>query len=147
MKLNADQMIALVNQLQVADVASVYSGKNGRCCCGCSGKYSYNPAWSDFSSESRGYALHQDEFNVTMVKKVLRLLKENVLNGEVELLSDADQPMQFTLELGERLYMVMCGKPIPAHLVLTDELDAKVLEQLNDVEFGYVFQVPEGLMQ
>ena len=36
----ANPMTATVSDLSINDINRVYSGKAGRCCCGCSGKYS-----------------------------------------------------------------------------------------------------------
>lgn len=62
--------------LQVSDVSSVYSGRDGRCCCGCSGKHSYNSALVAFASKDRGYAVTNDEVNDRMVARVLRIMKD-----------------------------------------------------------------------
>lgn len=51
-------------------VASVYSGIDGKCCCGCSGKHSYASEHVDWSSNNRGYQVTQDEVNDRSVKLI-----------------------------------------------------------------------------
>src|SRR3990172_4945351 len=41
--------------IKVADIQSVYSGINGRCCCGCSGKHSYASQYRELASKGIGY--------------------------------------------------------------------------------------------
>jgi hypothetical protein len=64
-----------IQTLTPADVLSVYSGKNGRCCCGCSGKHSYNSASIAEATEHRGYAVTSDEVNDRQITRVLRLIQ------------------------------------------------------------------------
>lgn len=86
------------------DVLEVYSGRDGKCCCGCSGKYSYNSRRVDEGSRERGYALDPKDCNDRMVAKVLKLMKANA--GSVEVLA----PHHYTLVVGTRLYMLILSK-------------------------------------
>lgn len=65
----------LVKDLTTDDVMSVYSGKDGKCMCGCSGKYSYNPKYREIASEDRGYEVTEDECNLRTVSLVLNKVK------------------------------------------------------------------------
>ena len=56
--------------LTLDNVASVYSGKVGRCCCGCSGKHTYASALRDEASKSRGYEVRDEEINDRTVKMI-----------------------------------------------------------------------------
>jgi hypothetical protein len=86
--------------MTVAEVSSVYSGKDGKCCCGCSGKHSYSKAHQAAAGERRGYAVGDDEVNDRMVAKVLRLLQaakpEDVMAGK----------NHYATVVGQRLYVV-----------------------------------------
>ena len=62
-------------ELEPKDIMSVYSGKNGCCRCGCSGKHSYNPDYIAEAGKHRGYKVDADECNPKMVKRVLGILK------------------------------------------------------------------------
>lgn len=64
------------NDLQIDDVLSVYSGKNGACCCGCSGTHSYNSKYKDLGTKSRGYEVRDEELNDRQVKRVLNIIKK-----------------------------------------------------------------------
>ena len=53
-------------------VLKVYSGKQGRCMCGCSGKYTYNPELREEGGEERGYEVTEDECNERTVKMITK---------------------------------------------------------------------------
>lgn len=58
------------------DVLAVYSGKNGACCCGCSGKHTYNPNWINLGGEIRGYELDKEDCSLRTVKLILNKFKK-----------------------------------------------------------------------
>lgn len=58
-------------------VASVYSGKPGKCCCGCSGKHTYASKHREWSSETRGYLVADFEVNDKTVAKIVAKLNAN----------------------------------------------------------------------
>jgi DEAD/DEAH box helicase domain-containing protein len=64
-----------VEDLKVEDVISVYSGKDGACCCGCSGTHSYNSAYKDLASKRRGYEVKDNEVKDREVKRILNIIK------------------------------------------------------------------------
>ena len=66
-----------VASLTEKDIMSVYSGVNGKCCCGCSGKHTYNPLYQALASENRGYGVGQEECNAKTVKAILNKIKKN----------------------------------------------------------------------
>jgi hypothetical protein len=55
-------------------VVSVYSGKEGKCCCGCSGNHRYASQHVKFASKDRGYDVSADEVNDKQVRKVVKLI-------------------------------------------------------------------------
>lgn len=74
--LNILERLAL-KRMVVADVLQVYSGKPGKCCCGCAGNHRYNSAYVAEASAYRGYEVSADEVNDRQVAKVLALLQAN----------------------------------------------------------------------
>ena len=58
----------------LTDVVSVYSGKAGKCCCGCSGKHRAS-AHRQVAAKSRGYAVDDDEVSDRSVKLIYRKVK------------------------------------------------------------------------
>jgi hypothetical protein len=66
-----------IQDLGPSDIMSVYSGKAHRCCCGCSGKHSYNESHAYLAGVNRGYPVSEEEINNRMVTKVLRLIQAN----------------------------------------------------------------------
>lgn len=62
--------------LALDDVLSVYSGKPGKCCCGCSGLHRYASRFRREASEGRGYKVTDDEVNDTRVKRLLGIVQD-----------------------------------------------------------------------
>jgi hypothetical protein len=58
----------------LSNVLSVYSGRDGRCCCGCAGKHYYSSENQKAASKDRGYKVDDDEVNDKMVRKVVKIL-------------------------------------------------------------------------
>lgn len=54
--------------LDLSKVSSVYSGAQGKCCCGCSGKHSYASQHREWASKNRGYAIDDDQISDRSVK-------------------------------------------------------------------------------
>ena len=75
-----------INELTPEMVVSVYSGKDGKCCCGCSGKH------------------FRDARNI---KRIVKILKENANNETFEVyIGPFDGNVHyFAVVLGERLYI------------------------------------------
>jgi len=62
-------------ELRRDDILSVYSGKRGHCCCGCSGKHYANPARLRDANAKRGYDYTPDEVSATMITRVYNIIK------------------------------------------------------------------------
>lgn len=75
--MNANDVLALLATTTLDQVMSVYSGKAGKCYCGCSGNHRYAKAHQEVAGKDRGYAISDDEVNDTQVKKVFNLVKKN----------------------------------------------------------------------
>lgn len=84
-------------KIEVKDVMSVYSGKEG-CACGCNGKYFTAKAHQAVASKDRGYEVTDDEISDSMIKKVTNLMN-NTPDNQVEKNSD-----WFSMMVGQRVY-------------------------------------------
>ena len=67
-KIRPDQVAMIVASLVPNDIMSVYSGKDGCCCCGCSGTHYYPPG-------AVGAAAWGGNISSAMVTKVFNLLR------------------------------------------------------------------------
>jgi hypothetical protein len=77
-----DRLINLQRQPVVVDVSkmsSVYSGINGRCCCGCSGKHTYASVHRVNAGKNRGYEVKDEEINDRTVKRIVNLINKTEL--------------------------------------------------------------------
>lgn len=72
----------MTKQIELEKVASVYSGKSDKCCCGCSGKHTYASAHKEWASSHRGYAVMDEEVNDRVVR--LHVAKINNHLNETE---------------------------------------------------------------
>ena len=63
---------------------SVYSGKDGMCCCGCAGTHRYSSRHVETASKSRGYAVTSDEINDAQITRVLRTIASATDASELE---------------------------------------------------------------
>ena len=64
-----DKTLEDLDNMTLKTVEKVYSGKEGACCCGCSGKYWYSPIQPNLELDYPTSA--------KMVNKVIKLIKEN----------------------------------------------------------------------
>lgn len=71
--------------VKLEEVEHVYNGKQGKCCCGCSGNHWYpSTATKEEVQKSRGYQLGDDEVSDAGVKFVLRKVNVAIAEGKVE---------------------------------------------------------------
>ena len=87
--------------IPIETIVSVYDGENGRCCCGCSGKYSYSSRNTEAGTKRRGYTVTDDEISDYDVERIALLFKY-ASDSEIEAVCDN----KFALVKGERLYMI-----------------------------------------
>ena len=59
-------------------ITSVYSGIDGKCCCGCSGKHRYASAYRKLASKNRGYEVRDKDVSDRSVK----IISNKVLNNK-----------------------------------------------------------------
>lgn len=81
------------------EIASVYSGKAGKCCCGCSGKHYYSSAHAEWSEKNRGYSIDPKEINDKQVKRIANIIAKNS-----EIVVREDNNYEF-VEIDSRIYI------------------------------------------
>lgn len=103
-----------IQTLQPADVLHAYSGKAGKCYCGCSGKHYANPARLAEAAAARGYEYSDDEVSGQMIVKILRLVQAHHDPSDPSMRHEAEPgdkgQSHFTAEVGKRTYTVYLGK-------------------------------------
>jgi len=92
MKLNLDS----------SQVRSVYSGKVGRCCCGCNGKHWYSLAHREESGKSRGYLVRDEEISDQQVKKIVNKIIRLVEGGAT---LDKVDGIYYSVDVGNKRYI------------------------------------------
>jgi hypothetical protein len=115
--MNTDEVKSLLAAVTLDQVMRVYSGKIGKCYCGCSGNYWCASAHREVAGKDRGYPISDDEINDRMVKRVLKIVKEN-FSYDRETCREGMEPYNlqgeagnkfvthFTAEVGNRSYTV-----------------------------------------
>lgn len=88
-----------IQNVTVEQVMSVYSGRAGKCCCGCAGKHSYSSANRNAGTKHRGYEVTDDEVSDRSIALTLNKMKKNAAQVE-------DSCDMFSVELGSRLHIV-----------------------------------------
>jgi hypothetical protein len=92
--------------LNINDVVSVYEGKAETCCCGCSGRHFYSPAFTKEIAEyvREGWIYQPEEFNQDKITAITELVNEHIENtGTVRFLHGNDG---VTYSLGEGFYLL-----------------------------------------
>lgn len=85
--------------IQLERVRSVYSGRDGACCCGCAGTHRYRAATQIEGGAHRGYAVDADEVNDRQVARVLA-----IINAATDR-EDCDDGTYAATVVGSRLYI------------------------------------------
>lgn len=89
--------------IKLENVASVYSGIDGRCCCGCSGKHTYASAHQKWGSKNRGYKVENDQVNDRTVKMVVNKIEKAIAAGGKPYKHNPEELVSITV--GKRLYI------------------------------------------
>ena len=84
-------------------VTNVYSGIDGRCCCGCAGKHYYSSAVAEKATKARKYEVAVSD---RMVRKVYNILAAN--SALVEKISNDCE----SVVIGRRLYIVYASSDL-----------------------------------
>lgn len=89
-------------------ILSVYSGIDGKCLCGCAGKYFYPKDRKREASSDRGYPVGSDEINDRMVAKVVRLINE--ADPDAVECESSSFGTNYSVVVGNRLYVAYLAK-------------------------------------
>ena len=87
--------------LNKEQITWVYSGVNGKCCCGCAGKYSYASAHKEESSKEQGYEVNDESISDRSISIIVNKINKEISKGNFEMVDDT----QIAVELDNRLYM------------------------------------------
>jgi hypothetical protein len=107
---------------------SVYSGKAGECCCGCSGAHTYNSKHVAEAGQDRGYEVTPDEVNDTVVERVLRKLQREYPTAKERTLRTSF----VSVDVGSRVHILYLTHAATADLVA--QLPAEALGGQRDVD-------------
>jgi hypothetical protein len=92
--------------VDIAQVASVYSGAANKCMCGCSGKYRYAAQYQDWSTKERGYQVDDDEISDKSVKVIVAKINEAFAGlNEAEITDKEITSKYVTVTIGQRVYV------------------------------------------
>lgn len=104
-KARKDLEAAAKKIVDLAQVSSVYSGKDNHCCCGCAGKHTYASAHVKWAGRDRGYAVTPDEVNDRTVKLIvnkINLCYAGLVEGGRKDIQETDF---ISAVVGDRLYI------------------------------------------
>ena len=76
--------LAALSAFTKETTVSVYSGKDGKCRCGCAGNYRYNSRHVEIASKRRGYEVTADEVSDAQITRVLRTITAAATTSELE---------------------------------------------------------------
>lgn len=112
------------------DVRRVYSGKRGKCMCGCAGKYSRAKRWQREESENRGYPVEDNECSDREVKRIVALL---LMHPNTKVDTGLSDEMHMYVEQGERIY---CAYFVPgsAEAAMADAGELDTFHRLGSGE-------------
>jgi len=97
-------------KIELANVASVYSGKDGKCCCGCAGKHTYASAHREWASQNRGYKVEDEDVSDRTVKLIVNKMNKLFEGGATPDYVEQDFVSVVT---GARLYVAYFVKKTP----------------------------------
>jgi hypothetical protein len=86
-------------QFTSENVQQVYTGKDGKCCCGCSGRHRLNPKHHKLGETHHGYTVTKTELSLLMVNRVCEML-----NTHPDLLVKNSDDC-YSVSLGEKIYI------------------------------------------
>jgi hypothetical protein len=110
----------------VNEIASVYSGKDGKCCCGCSGKHYYASAHRAEASKHRGYEVSDEEVSNRMVTRVA-----NILSGAAADEIKRNSECCYSTVVGKRVYIVYLVSSATAAVTARWNAAVALKEQLD----------------
>lgn len=94
-------------KININDVRSVYSGQNGKCCCGCAGKHTYPSKYQKEASKDRGYEVGDEEVCDRTVKLIVNKMNKylKIPGNKPEYTTKKMLKELISIVRGERLYI------------------------------------------
>ena len=89
--------VATQAKIELSKVMSVYSGRDGKCCCGCAGTHSYASIHREAASKDRGYEVTDEDISD---RNVSRIVKKMNRSNDVDVSGD-----HASLVVENRLYV------------------------------------------
>ena len=89
-------------KIDISKVRQVYSGKDGKCCCGCAGKHTYASAFREECSKSRGYPVEDEDISDRTVRMIVKKVQAQIDIGNIQY----EKKDFISTVIGERLYVV-----------------------------------------
>lgn len=117
-------MNARVQRLNPEDILTVYSGKAGKCCCGCAGRHIANPQHLEEATKGRGYTYDAADVSAKQVTRVLRQIQAEDAEGDEG--ADLETGLA-SIVVGKRLYVAyftdayQAAREVELALVLADQ--------------------------
>lgn len=101
-----------IQSLVTRDVQTAYSGKAGKCACGCAGKHWVNPIHLAAATIDRGYQYDDEQIDAGQVTKILRLLQAAHAEypGAVVIDQFAGETI-VSVDVGKRAYVLYLAHP------------------------------------
>jgi len=93
----------MTTQIDKSQIEGVYSGIDGRCCCGCAGKHTYASAFQKAAGKRRGYKVDDCEVSDRTVALIVN--KINAAPAESREYHDGNYRKFHTAVIGGRLYI------------------------------------------
>jgi hypothetical protein len=93
-----------MDDIDLSRIEAVYSGKDGRCCCGCSGKHTYASKYQKAAGERRGYEVTDDEVSDRTVKLIVNKIRSASPDQRQDNLEGSYRGYHAAV-IGERLYI------------------------------------------
>jgi len=86
---------------------SVYSGINGKCCCGCAGKHTYASKHQKIASKDRGYKVGDEEVCDKTVKLIVNKMNKHLAipGNKPEYTNKKMLKKLVSIVVGRRLYI------------------------------------------
>jgi hypothetical protein len=122
-----------VMKIDVSNVFQVYSGKQGKCCCGCSGKHTYHSIHRELAPD---YVKEDDaDFGPSkdrVVRQIVRKIEDAALFGRVEFVRD--EYVSAENEEGTRVWVAYFAKPDAAFVEKYGHLDRDEIKARKQAE-------------
>jgi hypothetical protein len=123
-------------KINLHNVMQVYSGKQGKCCCGCAGKHTYHSIHRELApnyvkEDDADFGPTKDRVVKQVVNKIVAIAEGRMAGGgAVEFVRDE----YVSAVVGERLYVAYFAKPDPEFVRQYGHLDIDEIKARKQAE-------------